>query len=518
MLILRIKQAECALADGRLEEAFELVQAKDLREHRRGQDLAGQLARAYVQRARKHLEAGELTLASGDCDRASRLGGNNTEVAEVRTAVLAGMQQKQEVHQLHAQVLAAAQQQIREGQLSVGQKLLSGVQDTNGQAAALRQDVAARRVMIEAIAQKASDALEHNEWETAIDELMRARQLRVIDSHLRELIAQTTRLVTQQTQQAIESGRLDRATLLLKRLGRISEQTVDSEHVRRLIEQCRQAWTAIQRGEPRQAEQIMRRLASIMPSARWVEAALKHLQQAGQAADELFSGPLGLLDDDGRGDAVTMHPQERPREAMPLAPVPAVPVPNGERLPSRFVIQADGIGSFLVLRQSRVSIGPVSSTPNPDVAVLAEAQTPAVIIERVEDDYFLKQSKAESRGKLLVSGERIAVTARCRMMFRIPSPASSTALLEMNSARLPRADIRHVVLMERELILGCGPAVHIRCDELAEQAVFHVKDGRLYCQAKNEISIDDQPADRGGAIPLGRHIRVGAVTFVVTQG
>ena len=48
MLILRIKQAEHALADGRLDEAYDIVAAreKDLRGNRGGQELAGELARA----------------------------------------------------------------------------------------------------------------------------------------------------------------------------------------------------------------------------------------------------------------------------------------------------------------------------------------------------------------------------------------------------------------------------------------------------------------------------------------
>ena len=78
--------------------------------------------------------------------------------------------------------------------------------------------------------------------------------------------------------------------------------------------------------------------------------------------------------------------------------------------------------------------------------------------------------------------------------------------------------IRALVLLDRELILGPGPSAHIRADELPEPAVLHLKDGRLYCQTKNEISIEDQPADRNSPIPIGRHVRVGAVTFVVTRG
>jgi hypothetical protein len=527
VLILRIKQAECALADGRLEEAFELVQAKDVREHRRGQELSGKIARSLVQRGRRHLEAGELALAIADCDRSGRLGGSSPELAEVRATVIAAMLEKQRAAQAQAQAVVAAHRQIEQGQLSVGQKLLSGIEDDNAQAAALRQDVQARRVMIDAVVEKAAAALKRDDWETAVDELTRARASRLTDSHLRELIAQTTRLVTQRTQEAIEAGRLDRATLLLKRMDHMADATVDGEHVRRTLEQCKAAWNAVQAGLPRAAEQIMRRLAVVLPSAKWVEAALRHLEQAGEATDDLCSGPLGLLEENGGGDAATVRPAETPRQHIPVAKVfaapPAVrPAATTDELPRKFIVQVDGVGSFLVLRERRVRIGPISSTPAPDVGLLAEAHTPAVVVERVEDDYFLKPAGMggadAQRGKLLTSGERIAISPRCRMTFRLPSAASTTAVLDLNSARLPRADVRHVVLMDRELILGPGPGAHMRADELPEPAVLHVKDGRLYCQTENEIRIDDQPGDRGSPIGLGRHVRVGAVTFVVTHG
>jgi hypothetical protein len=516
VLILRIKQAECALADGRLEEAFDLIQAKDLREHRRGQDLAGQLARALVQRARQHLGAGQLTLASTDCDKAARLAGNLPDVAEIRAAVISSMLEKQQTQHVQTLALAAAHRQIEQGQLSVGQKLLSDIHDGNPQAAALRQDLAARRIMIDAIVEKAAAALQRDDWESAVNELASARGARLSDTRLRELIAQTTRLVTRQTQSAIESGRLDRASLLLTRLARIADGSVDSEQVRQTLDQCRLAFAAVQAGQPRQAEQIMRRLAVVLPSAAWVQSALKYLDQAGDATDQLAAGPLGLLDASPHLQTLAMNPQDPPN----ITPKSVLPLPSSDPLPPRFIIQVDGVGSFLVLRDKRITIGALSSTPTPDVGFLAEAQTPPLVIERVEDDYFVKTPAAvpSQRPALLTTGQRISISPRCRMTFRLPSPASTTAVLELNSARLPRSDVRHVVLLDRELILGPGPSAHIRADELPEPAVLHLKDGRLYCQTKNEINIEDQPADRNSPIPIGRHVRVGAVTFVVTRG
>ena len=80
MLILRLKQAETAVADGRLDEAFEIIRSEQIRQHRRGQKLIGRLARAFAKRGRENLDAERIQLALNDCNRAEKLAGNIDEV------------------------------------------------------------------------------------------------------------------------------------------------------------------------------------------------------------------------------------------------------------------------------------------------------------------------------------------------------------------------------------------------------------------------------------------------------
>ena len=81
-MILRIRQAECALADGRLDEAYEIAQADDVRRHHHGQRLIGRLARAIVQRGQENLAAGRFQPALSDCNKAEKLAGNLAEVSQ----------------------------------------------------------------------------------------------------------------------------------------------------------------------------------------------------------------------------------------------------------------------------------------------------------------------------------------------------------------------------------------------------------------------------------------------------
>ncbi len=125
MLFLRIKQAEVALADGRLDEAFEIAKAADLRKQRSGQELISRLARALLDRGREHLEANRSLPAAHDCEKAEQLAGNLPEVCELRAAVAAALNMGHDAQQRCAQILAAARRQFERGQLTVGQQILS---------------------------------------------------------------------------------------------------------------------------------------------------------------------------------------------------------------------------------------------------------------------------------------------------------------------------------------------------------------------------------------------------------
>ena len=97
-------------------------------------------------------------------------------------------------------------------------------------------------------------------------------------------------------------------------------------------------------------------------------------------------------------------------------------------LSSRFVMHIDGIGGFLVLRENRITIGPISSSAQPMVGLMADPNLPVVTIERIEDDYFIRSSSpihvndASVTNKLLVDGDRISLSPRCSMKFHIPNP------------------------------------------------------------------------------------------------
>ncbi|HEV8292603.1 MAG TPA: hypothetical protein VGP94_11800, partial [Tepidisphaeraceae bacterium] len=205
----------------------------------------------------------------------------------------------------------------------------------------------------------------------------------------------------------------------------------------------------------------------------------------------------------------------------PPLPRQSPKLPMNDELASNFTIRVDGVGSFRVLRGQRITIGPVSGSKRVDLGVLAEPHLPIVAIERDEEDYFLRSplpvaiNDQPTTGRLLNNGDRITLSSRCRMTFARPSPASNSALLHLTGARLPKADVRSVILLDRELIIGPGPNAHIRCDEMTDSAILHARDGKLFCQSPVGILVDGVAPSPNSPLPMNAQITIGPLTFSI---
>ena len=528
MLILRIKQAEHALADGRLDEAFDLVVSRDLRSHRSGQDLVNELVAALVRRGHEHLSASRLVEAAADCEKAERLAGMGAEVASLRTAVREAMATRNHAERHKAEVLAAAKGQIERGQLTIGQKILGELGEAEAHVAPLMHELAARRASIESLLSHTQAALRRDDWQAAIDELTRAERGCLGDVRVREVVARLAGELLPQIRSAIDTGRLDFAHGMLERLERVDGQDIEAQQLRQTLRQCKAVWEAVGSGRLREAEETARRLASRLPKAAWLSSAVNKLKDAVAAMDELRGGPFSLLGEQALVQTVAYGATARPVLPMQRPGQPAAPMP-ADFLPEAFTLQVDGIGSFRVLRGRRVTIAPVSSSRRPDLALLADATVPGVVIERTEDDYFLRTeggaahaavavNNKPTSAKMLRGGDRVALSARCRLTFALPVAASTTAVLHLSSgARLSRADLRAAVLFDRELIIGPGPSSHVRCDQLTRPIVLTVREGKLFCQSPEPLALNGQQAGRSAGVPLNTHVTAGPVGFVVTQ-
>jgi len=501
VLLIRLKQCEVALSGGRLDEAFTMLAEPSLRGHRRGQELMGEVGKALVVRGRQHLAAGALEAAASDADRAATLGGNLADVVQLRRAVSTAMSEQRKVNQLRDHVITTARRHADAGQLTVGQQL---IEDTivGNHAQALKQDIAARRASVESAVEKAKAALKSDDWEAAIDHVARLDRSCRAEPAVRDIIARIDENVVAQATESVEGGRLDVGSSLLARLSRLPTQSPESDNLRRIVSQCREAFDAIGRGDATGAELIIRGLQPLLPRAKWLSSAADQVRTARLATEELRTGPLRL------SALSTVPAMPSPARPMTPPPTPAKSVPATD-----VILHVDGAGGFRVIDRAIVSIGPASSSRRVDVPLMADATLPTITITRSEEDYFLHAAQPvlvndkPTTSTLLSSGDRIGLGPRCRITFRRPSPASSSAVLDLSGTRLPQADVRHIVLMDREMIVGPGPAAHIRSDDLDAPAVIQRRDGQLVCRAQGKTT----------RLTPGDHVQVGPIGLVVAK-
>ena len=148
------------------------------------------------------------------------------------------------------------------------------------------------------------------------------------------------------------------------------------------------------------------------------------------------------------------------------------------------------------------------------MGVLTEAAAPTVTIVRSDEDYFLQSAvpvKVNDRAvtsKLLCDGDRIALGPRCRIGFSRPNAASASAVLEISGARLGRGDVRRVILMDREIVMGDASSAHVRTRELRGPAVLLAGRRGLTLRTEGRMS----------EVVLGEHVKVESLGLVVTQG
>ena len=255
----------------------------------------------------------------------------------------------------------------------------------------------------------------------------------------------------------------------------------------------------------------------ILPSAKWLETAISQAQKATEATTALHTGPLGLFVSDAIEND---YPDD---QDSPVSFESDHKVRYDSQVPSKFILQIDGIGSFIVFRDKTITVGPISSSARPDLGLLAEPNVPVASIERSDEDYFLCTQKTiyindkPVTQKLLCENDRIALSARCRLKFSAPNAASTTAVLDLDGARLARPDVRRIILMDRDILIGPGVNNHIRTERVNDTVTLFMQNGKLNCRAKENVLVNNQPLEYGAGFPIDSPIRIGRISLVLTK-
>jgi hypothetical protein len=540
VLNLRLRQAEYAVGDGRLDEACELLKDEATRNHRRGQRLVGKLIEALVKRGRAHLEVGRLGSARSDCEKAAALGGNQEQVGALRSEVVLAGEALERSRRRAGAAVAEARVCLDRGDYSKGAAALKGMDD--GADPRIGEALAAGRANRDDAVRRAEAAIKREDWDAAAAALVNVGP--GVDEGLIERVRVGLEGLAWSD---LKNGRLDRVGVRLDRLASLGLDRVRQEELDGVMDDCRLASWWIEKGDLREAGVVLGRLKLRLKGAGWLDEATGLVNEAEKARAGLVAGPLGLTGmakprteaetQLSMGRHVAPRPRRRPvgadRRAVASPVVHGHPVhrcggegTNG--MADRFMLQVDGGGRCLVCRGGRVTMGAGGRF---DVALVGRGSSVGpmdgaggVVIERVEDDWFLR-GPGEASGVvkvngrlvgdcLLSDGDRIEIAGCGEMKFGQPVASSPTAVLRLTGAKLGRRDVRRVVLMAGAVVIGAGGASHVKSDLVDGALVLREEDdghGRLRCGAMGGRG----GVDRGRVLVTGEPAEVGGVGVMV---
>lgn len=521
MLILKLKRAEVALADGRLEEAFDLVRQESLREHRRGQRLATRLFEALIKRAQEHIDAQRPREALSDLGKAEQLGGNDGRIVELRRAAQQALDAAMQAERLRRQELAAANHHAAAGQFSLAHGLLAELADDPHVVAAKRElehKRAAAMRMIEA----AEAALTQGSLISAINHLDQARRQGGAVTQLQQIAAELRTSVSGAIHEALTAGRLDLAHTLAQAAQSLAADDLRLSELFDALSDCRRAAAELQSGRAERAAVLLRHARRVIGDAAWLKEAIEQAQTLANQWRELEAGPLGLLRP-SRGGHDAPEASEAPdapeaRDQIKRDPIPA------PALGDVFLLHVDGGGSCIVCASPSVTIGPRSSRRGVDVPLMADAGMPVVTVQRSDEDYFVNASGGSGGGEgvalngrpitrgLLADGDRLELTSRARMRFHRPNPASTSAVMSLDGLRIASTDARKIVLLDRELVIGPpgNSGSHVRVDRLSRNVVLCRRAG----DKQFKVMCGDLPPQ---VVSLNQPVKIAGVSLCISE-
>lgn len=508
LTVVRLKAAENALRGGRLDEAYRLATAPDLRDHRRAQKVLTKVAGKLVQRAKNHYDSGLYDEALADLNRAAAANIDHPEINRLRDEISEAARQSRYRRQREQRRLGAARQRIEAGSLVGGQQLLDQADARDPQAEQLRRiaDANAARARDEIV--EAEKLLKQDEIGGAVERLRRARGLNAHDPKASELEGKIVKRLLDAAHDAVKEGRTDRAQAqldLLRLLGRNDPRRHELERNLELIGRVARTAAAAQYDE---ALRVLRQLRHLLPDVRWLKEAEEQLLKLRDTRMNLLSGPLGIAAESASGAQPPGQPVPvRGRAARAIdqptvriasgAPGPmafwggAVPGSEDGGLPARLLMLIDGVGSYLLLTQPRVSIGRLTGGPGSrdsvaDIALLADISRHHADIARIEDDYFIFPHRdvlidgEPTSHRLLFDKNRITLGKLARITYRLPNPRSSTAVLTLSDSVRMSHGVRDILLFNQLAVLGPGRQCHVRLPRVKDNLILYAQKGKLF--------------------------------------
>lgn len=524
MFNLQLRQAETALREGRLNEAFQLATRPDVREHRDGQRLITRLTDEFLTRSKSHLEAGRLGEARSDCDHARRLAGNQEAIGELNSLITDAERIRNRGTREKEHLISAARAELAQGECSLGGRLVAKLPEDDSSAGVLADTIDIRRDQIERAAERARAAVASRQLADAADAVSELRRFSSRHTELPALVDQLTKAAETEVRAELIAGRLDRAEWLLGRLGEFLDTSAElatfapiptrAKRIAKLLESANYADASIE----------LRRLSGVLPEAKWLSEVLTKTEQAARLHQELLSTPFAVPPSGGFGGRRIrdVSPRQASPNQIPAALI-ARPLDTGSPAEAgttngnqAWLLQVDGAGSTLLVTSPRVMLG----SRKVDIPLRGFSGAAPATIERTGGDYLIDSDVdvevggRKAKRKLLGADEPLGFGRRCRVRFRLPNPASTSAVLELNGPQLERQDVRRIVLLDDALIAGPAKTSHVVASSVETPCVLLHQDGEFFLRR----GIASQRGKREVAQPIrpGESVELAGARFTLT--
>lgn len=510
MLHARLKAAERAIANGRLDDALRITGEADVIAHAKGGKLRGRLGEAFIERAREHYRADRFTEAFLALGKAERCNASPEKIYELRKQVAAVSEEvsRQQTERRHR--LEMARHRIHAGSLAAGRRLIEDAPEGEEEFDRLREELESREKRGAELLAQAKKRFEEEQIKSAIDRLVRARKINAHDEAAVKLEQDISAFVLKETRTSFVEGKLRQARESLGLLEPLTSADAGKQELRELLTLAEHASRAIQVGDFDEARRLTQRLGSLSPQAKWARKAVDLLVKVDENLLALGSGPLGDFDFD-KSPQVNVAPKGHANEAATVALNAGRPA--GVSVPALHLL-VDGGGSYLILRSAHGTLGRAASTDPADIPIFADLGERHAEITRIEDDYFLVSPHDVEIGgrrgqqQLLRDGDKVVLARRAKFTFRLPNRRSSSAMLDISDTTKMPNDVRNVIFMKGTVMMGHGQTCHIACQGNGSRLILFERGGELWVRGMDR---HEPPV----AIELGTPQEISGVSFVI---
>ena len=180
----------------------------------------------------------------------------------------------------------------------------------------------------------------------------------------------------------------------------------------------------------------------------------------------------------------------------------------------RFMLWIDAVGGYLVCLGDEITIGQAVPNNRVDVPIQADISRKHVKIRRQGEGYVLEplgpkvvlDGKPVEEPKLLTDGDEITLGDAVKLRFRKPHVLSSSARLELLSPHRTQPGADAVILMAESCVLGPKWQNHVVCRDWTGDVVLYRNDHNIMCRAMESIEIDGRLHDGRGPVRPGSHV------------